>query len=156
MTLEKTAVTEQNEIAEIVRHSYHKLNLNCAKVTLIALGGIFDCRIEPPLLLAATAMNGAGRTRGQCGLLEGSLMFMGLYFGGHGLNDRDVVNIAGRFVEGFKKSFGSTGCHELRPGGFKKSDPLHLCEGLTVRTIAFSRDFIRAEAESRGFLAPAR
>ena len=34
-------------------------------------------------------------------------------------------------------------CRELRPDGFNQSDPPHLCENLTAKTICFAWNFIR-------------
>lgn len=136
----------------MVRHAYHDLDVNCAKAALLALGSAFGHPVDQGVMRAATAMNGAGRRRAQCGLLEGPLMFMGLYFGEAGLKDEEVVRIAGRFTDAFTKKFGSLLCRDLRPGGFNKSDPPHLCEGLSLEAVRFSHDFIAAVATRRGLL----
>lgn len=132
----------EKQISELVKHYYHDLDINCAKTTLGVLGGLFDCPLEQQLFLAASGMNGGGRSRAQCGLVEGAIMFMGVYFGQKGVSDDDVCVMIKRFIKEFKAEFGSISCAELRPGGFKKDDPPHMCEGLTVRSLVFCHSFI--------------
>ena len=127
----------------MVRRAYHDLDINCAKTTLKVLSDLFECPLDPQVFLSATAMHGAGRSGGQCGLVEGALMFMGIYFGEKGVSDDNVSGIAKRLAGEFKASFGSISCSDLRPGGFQKDDPPHKCEGLTVKSIVLCHSFIK-------------
>ena len=70
-------------------------------------------------------------------------MFMGLYYAGHGVPDKDIVVACRRFAEAFTARFSSLTCRDLRPGGFTKNDPPHLCETLTVDAIDFTAGFLR-------------
>lgn len=137
------------KIFDIVTHSYHTLDVNCAKTTLITLGQLFEQPLGQQVLQAATAMNGSGRSRAQCGLVEGALMFFGVLFAAKGASDCDIYNIAKDFTRDFITEYGSISCYDLRPGGFQKDDPPHKCEGLTLKTIAFTYDFLQNRMDKR-------
>lgn len=47
----------------------------------------------------------------------------------------------------FCEKFGSLRCCELRPGGFRKDDPPHLCERLTCETIEFAYEYVKTVAK---------
>ncbi|MCD8104244.1 MAG: C-GCAxxG-C-C family protein [Lachnospiraceae bacterium] len=86
------------------------------------------------------------RYRAQCGLIEGALMFIGLYFSAAHMSEKNIVLICYQYAREFEKTFGSLSCRELRPGGFSKNDPPHLCESITCQAIEFAYLFIQ-EAE---------
>lgn len=137
------------KISEIVTYSYHTLDVNCAKTTLIALSQLLEHPLHDEVLRASTALNGGGRTQAQCGLVEGALMFFGVFYSGKGATDCDIYSIAADFMRGFAERFGSVSCYDLRPGGFQKDDPPHKCEGLTLETVAFTYDFIQSRQQAR-------
>lgn len=139
----------QNRISDIVNHSYYTLDVNCAKTTLITLSKLFDFKLEEQVVQSATAMNGAGRSRGQCGLVEGMLMFLGVFFAARGQCDDTIVRMARKFTQKFQKEFNSISCKELRPGGFRPEDPKHMCAPLTLKTVQFCYDFIQGELSGR-------
>ena len=139
-----------------VHHLYYDLDKNCAKTTLLCLGELLNHPVGPQVLQAATGLHGAGGYRAQCGLVEGALMMIGLYFGSQGLSDEQIARLCYQYADRFTKEFGSLRCQELRPGGFNQSDPPHLCENLTAKTICFAWNFIREceEENMREHLAP--
>ena len=128
---------------ELIRQLYHDKDYNCAITTLLCLGKEFGVEISPQVLASAVSMNGGGRFRAQCGLVEGALMFIGIYVAEQGLKKKETMKIAYSFCEAFTARFGSLLCRDLRPGGFQKDDPKHLCEPLTQETVAFTVDFLR-------------
>lgn len=136
------------EIKSRVHTLYWNHDLNCAKTTLICLSEHFGITLDPQILNAATGMNGGGRVGGQCGLVEGALMFIGILGHARGMSEKEIVDHCGRFSQAFVDKFGSMLCRDLRPGGFQKSDPPHLCENLTVGSITF------ALSHTRGIFAP--
>lgn len=142
MSLETSKAREL--IAGRVHELYWKYNVNCARTMLVCLGALFETPMERQTLEAALAMHGAGGYRAQCGLVEGALMFMGIYFYENGMTENEAVNRCYRFAESFERRFGSLRCKELRPGGFSRRDPPHLCEGLTCGAVEFAWDFIRS------------
>lgn len=73
-------------------------------------------------------------------------MFIGLYYSASGMDEKQVVEACYQFAKGFEQKFGSLRCRELRPGGFSKNDPPHLCESISCQAIEHAYLFIR-EAE---------
>ena len=129
--------------AQRVHALYWNKNYNCARTTLACLGESFGLSIAPQTFHAATGMHGAGRFRAQCGLVEGSLMFIGIIGYRHAKADKEIAALCFRFAESFTSRFGSLLCRDLRPGGFQPSDPPHACETLTITAINFAQTFLR-------------
>ena len=94
---------------------------------------------------AALGMYGAGGYRAQCGLVEGPLMFIGVYGKKLGLSDGAIGQLCKEFAAEFEEKFSSLVCRELRPEGFHPDNPPHLCEPLTVEAIEFQYRFIAAK-----------
>ncbi|MCH3918557.1 MAG: C-GCAxxG-C-C family protein [Spirochaetia bacterium] len=133
------------QIIERQVHTYYwDKDINCARCTLLILGTLFKEPMEQQTLQAAIGMHGAGGAGAQCGLVEGSLMFIGIHFARKGMDDAAISTICRQFAQAFCKEFSSLACSSLRPGGFKADDPPHLCEHLTVRAISFAYGFIRS------------
>ena len=130
-------------IAQLVHDFYWNKDYNCARTTLACLGESFGISIEPQTFHAAIGMHGAGRFRAQCGLVEGSLMFIGIIGYRHAKTDKEIAALCFRFAESFTGRFGSLTCRDLRPGGFQPSDPPHACETLTIAAISLSETFLR-------------
>ncbi len=99
---------------------------------LRVLGAVTDREIHEQVFAAATGMNGAGRFRAQCGLVEGGLMFLGIWGHGRGRSPEEVENLCKAYAREFETRFGSLLCRDLRPQGFAEGQPQHLCEGLSV------------------------
>ena len=121
-----------------VHELYWKEDINCARTSLICLSELFEIAIEPQTIRAAIGLHGAGGYRAQCGLVEGTLMFIGIYFHKLGKTEAEIVSICYNFASAFDKTFGSLRCYELRPTGFSENDPPHMCENLTCRAIEFA------------------
>ncbi len=125
-----------------VHELYWKKDINCALSALICLGELLGTAIEPQTLLSAAGLHGAGGYRAQCGIVEGSLMFMGIYLHMLGRTDPEIVAACHDFAAAFDRTFGSLRCLELRPTGFSENDPPHMCEQLTCDGIGFAYQFI--------------
>ncbi len=130
------------DIKKRVHELYWESDTNCARTTLICLSELFDTEIETQTYQSAVGLHGAGRFRAQCGLVEGALMFIGLYFSENGMPEDTIISLCYRYAEAFTQKFGSLTCYDLRPNGFNSNDPPHLCEDLTVKTIEFAYAFI--------------
>lgn len=91
---------------------------------------------------SAVGLHGAGGYRAQCGLVEGSLMFIGIYFHMQGKSEDEIVSACYEFACAFEKTFSSLRCFELRPTGFSENDPPHMCENLTCSAIEFAYQYI--------------
>ena len=115
---------------EYIKNRVHELywndDINCARTAIICLGELFETTIEQQILWSAVGLHGAGGYRAQCGLVEGTLMFMGIYLHVMGKTEDEIVVACYNFANAFEKTFGSLRCFELRPTGFSKNDPPHM------------------------------
>lgn len=124
-----------------VHDMYYDEDINCARVMLTCLGEMLDVKISEQLYIAAVGMHGAGGYRAQCGLVEGSLLFIGVYCHSLGLSEDEAVDACYRFGKSFEEEFSSLSCSKLRPQGFNPDDEPHMCEGLTCRAVEFTYRF---------------
>lgn len=129
-------------IKQTVQDYYHNKNFNCSTTMLLSLGRQFEIKLEQQVVDSAIGMHGAGKYRAQCGLVEGALLFIGIYGRHLKIKDKDIVKLCYIFAEGFEKKFTSLSCRDLRPGGFNEDDPEHLCETLTVDAIEWTINYI--------------
>lgn len=139
----------KESITKRVHELYWEKDINCARTALICLGEFFDVTIEPQTIWSAVGLHGAGGYRAQCGLVEGPLMFLGIYLHNLGKTESELVSACYHFASAFEKTFGALRCLELRPTGFSESDPPHLCETLTCRAIQFAYEYI-SEVSAKG------
>ena len=128
-------------IKETVHSEYYDRDANCATTSLICLGKLLDFEPCDQLMCASIGMHGAGGYRAQCGLVEGGLMAIGIIGSQRGLSKERIIKLCYVFAKSFEHQFGSLRCRELRPNGFTKDDPPHLCESLTIEACRFSYDF---------------
>lgn len=133
----------ENSVKAKVTKYYWQDDLNCAATTLQILADEFSLPLNQQVIDAAVGMHGAGRYGAQCGLVEGALLFLGIFGRANKLPDRKSINNCRNFARKFENEFGSLQCSILRPGGFTQNDPPHLCEDLTNRTVRFTIEFIR-------------
>ena len=133
---------ELTYIKKRVHELYWNEDLNCARTTLLCLAELFKMPLEKQTVNSAIGLHGAGKYRAQCGLVEGTLMFIALYFSEKGKTEAEIVSACHDFASSFENAFSSLRCRELRPNGFNENDPPHLCESLTCRGIEFSYEFI--------------
>jgi hypothetical protein len=99
---------------------------------LRVLGRVHGGEVSPQVFDAAVGMHGAGRYGAQCGLVEGGLMFLGVWGKMMGRSEDWIVEQCNAYARNFESRFGSLLCRDLRPQGFADDQPPHLCEGLTV------------------------
>ena len=132
----------QDRVAALVRHYYWDRDLNCARTTLRCLESMLQNPLHPQIYTAVVGCHGAGGTGGQCGLVEGGLLLIGLHGAELGKDEGEIVDLCARFATQFTERFTSIACKDLRPGGIHPNDPPHLCESLTVDGICFLHDFL--------------
>ncbi len=132
----------QDFIRKRVHSCYWDREVNCATTSLLLLGERFGVQLSDQVLDAAAGMHGAGGYRAQCGLVEGPLMFLGIVGRQAGIPDKEIEKSCRQFASQFEGRFSSLLCSVLRPGGFNRDDPPHLCEDLTCRTVSFSMEFV--------------
>jgi hypothetical protein len=125
-----------------VREYYWQDDINCATTNLKILSEIFSVELSDQVIDAALGMHGAGKYGAQCGLVEGTLMFLGIIGRMKGISDENIENSCNEFAGQFENRFRSLLCRVLRPEGFSDDNPPHLCEKLTCEAIGFNSDFI--------------
>jgi len=121
---------------------YWKDEINCATTTLKTLSEAFEIELNNQVIDAAQGMHGAGEYGAQCGLVEGTLMFLGIFARENGIPDDSIVESCNKFAGQFENQFNSLQCSLLRPEGFNPNNPPHLCEPITCKAIEFSINFI--------------
>ena len=125
-------------VKERVSHCYWKHDRNCATTVLCILSEIFEIELNKQTFDAALAMHGAGKYGAQCGLVEGTIMFMGVFGRQNNIHDDDTIDVCREFARKFESRFGSLLCGVLRPEGFRDDNPLHICEQITCEAIEFA------------------
>jgi C_GCAxxG_C_C family probable redox protein len=130
-------------VEEKVHEYYWRDDINCATTLLKTVSEIFEIELSLQVIDAAVGMHGAGKFGAQCGLVEGSLMLIGIIGRNKKFSDEITVENCFRFADEFQKRFGSLDCRTLRPQGFKPENPEHLCERLTVEAVEFTSGFIK-------------
>lgn len=125
-----------------VRRYFGEQDLNCATTAILIISEYFDINIDKQVLNAAIGMHGAGGYRAQCGIVEGSLMSIGILGKARSIGEDNIIEFCASFANSFELEFSSLSCRDLRPGGFNDDDPPHLCEELTVRGISHNMKMI--------------
>lgn len=135
-------ILDKVPIDDRVKEYYWKYDLNCATTNLKILSEIFSITLSDQIINAAIGMHGAGKYGAQCGLVEGTLMFLGIIGKEYHLEKETIVDQCREYAKQFENIFQSLSCNTLRPEGFNKENPPHLCEKLTCSAIEFNKSFV--------------
>lgn len=145
-TLDKGNAVATADKAKMIRQRvsqfYWEEDRNCATTALSILSEIFGIKLHHQTIDSALAMHGAGKYGAQCGLVEGTLMFMGVWGRYNKLANPLVIDACRAFAGKFEARFGSLLCSKLRPEGFGRENPPHLCEGITCDAIEFAALYV--------------
>lgn len=117
---------------------YWQDDINCAETTLKILSELFDIPLNNQVLNSALALPGAGQCGAQCGIVSGTIMFLGIFGRENGIDDNAIREFSKRFTNTFETTFKSVQCSVLRPEGFHPGNPPHLCESLTCDGVNMS------------------
>ena len=134
--------TNNSFVFDRVQEFNKNQGLNCAQTTLLVLAEKFKIKLDPQIISGSVGLNGAGQYRAQCGLVEGMLIFLGIYLPTLNFDKDAIQKTCNLFASKFEAHFGNLSCSKLRPGGFNEDDPPHLCEELIIDAINFDIDFI--------------
>ncbi len=129
-------------IKERVSDYYWRENVNCATTMLNTLAELHEIDLDRQVIHSAIGMHGAGGFGAQCGLVEGSLMLIGILGKEKGVPKEEIIHVCYCFAQEFEEKFGSLSCKKLRPQGFKADNPPHLCEGLTNQAVQFTAEYL--------------
>ena len=125
-----------------VSKNYWEDDINCATTTLKILSEYFGIVLNKQIIDAAIGMHGAGEYGAQCGLVEGTLMFIGIFGKEKDIPDNVIVDSCREFAKQFEHKFNSLQCSILRPEGFHRDNPPHICEPITCKAVNFSIKFV--------------
>lgn len=134
---------DEKMIRQRVKDYYWQHNLNCATVTLKILAEQYSLELSHQVLDSSVGMHGAGNYGAQCGLVEGTLLFLGILGRAQRLSDDQISILCSQYAGRFEEHFSSLQCCELRPEGFSSELPPHLCEELSARAVAFGSAFLK-------------
>lgn len=134
-------------IRQRVADCYWNQDVNCATTMLSILSELHKVRLETQVIASAIGMHGAGAFGAQCGLVEGSLMMLGILGKERELTTELIIDACYHFAVEFEKKFGSLLCKQLRPQGFKPDNPPHLCEELTNQAVQFTAEYVKRIAD---------
>nr|WP_092074650.1 C-GCAxxG-C-C family protein [Dendrosporobacter quercicolus]NSL47614.1 C_GCAxxG_C_C family protein [Dendrosporobacter quercicolus DSM 1736]SDN06945.1 C_GCAxxG_C_C family probable redox protein [Dendrosporobacter quercicolus] len=121
---------------------YWNDDVNCATTMLKTLAELYEIELDRQVIDSAIGLHGAGGFGAQCGLVEGSLMLLGIFGKENKLSTEIIIALCYCFAQEFEEEFGSLLCKQLRPQGFKPDNPPHLCEGLTNRAVKFTAEYL--------------
>jgi hypothetical protein len=131
-----------SEIDKMVHHFYWEEDINCATTVMKILAAHYKIPINGQVLDSLIGMHGAGKYGTQCGLVEGALLFIGIWGRYKNLKDEIIVKSCYQYAEAFEKEFKDLRCSVLRPEGFHEGNPPHLCEELSKKSIKFTIGFM--------------
>lgn len=132
------------DVKKEVAYFYWQEDINCATTMLRTLAKHFTLELYPQLIDAGLGLHGAGGFGAQCGLVEGGLIFIGIYGKKLQRSNDEIVHHCYMYAKAFEAHFRSLSCKILRPQGFHPTNPPHLCEALTVEAIEFTIAFFNA------------
>ena len=138
---------QEEYIREKVHTYYWDEDVNCATVMLKILAELHDLKLDLQVIDSAVGMHGAGGFGAQCGLVEGSLIFIGIWGKENGLSAEKIVALCYSFAKDFEQEFSSLLCSKLRPQGFNADNPPHLCEELTNKAVKFTAEYLKDNAK---------
>ncbi|MBN1333100.1 MAG: C_GCAxxG_C_C family protein [Synergistales bacterium] len=112
-------------------------------VTLKLLDEVYQIPLNRQVIEAAHGMNGAGRYGAQCGLIEGMLMFLGIWGKARNLNYQETQELCKEYAGIFEDTFGSLLCSCLKPEAKSSAkDPDHPCEELKIKALLMDMEFL--------------
>ncbi len=136
-------MTLEELVAARVENMYHDLDDSCVHTTLKILAEVFDTEVAQQTYDSSAGMlGGGGLYGGQCGLIQGGVLFIGILSANHGLDKDTLKQHCFDYSEQSAKELGSLLCREIRPEGFADDNPDNLCEPRTVESIVSTARFI--------------
>lgn len=136
-------MTLEELVTKRVENMYHDLDLSCVHTTLRILSEVFDTGLSQQIYDASAGMlGGGGCYGGQCGLVQGGIMFIGVLSAGQGHDKKTLEKNCFDYSAQADKELGSLLCREIRPEGFADDNPPNLCEPRTVQSIVSTARFV--------------
>ncbi len=128
----------QEFVRERVSKYYWKDDINCAETTLKVLSEHFNVGLNEDVFQSCCGLPGAGQCGALCGIVSGTIMFLGISGNRNKFQSKLISEYCKRFTNDFKSKFKSVQCGVLRPEGFHPDNPPHICERLTCDALELS------------------
>lgn len=112
-------------------------------VSLKLLDEVYNIPLNLQVIDAAQGMNGAGKLGAQCGLVEGTLMFIGVWGRKRNFSYDKVQSLCKNYALLFEQRFNSLLCRQLKDRArIVALDPDHPCEELKISAISMAIDYL--------------
>ena len=128
----------QHFVKERVSKYYWKEDINCAETTLKILSEHFNTSLNKDVFQSCCGLPGAGQCGALCGLVSGTIMFLGVLGNRNNIQSNLISEHCKKFTNEFESKFKSIQCGVLRPEGFHPDNPPHICERLTCDAVKLS------------------
>ena len=115
--------------------------LNCATTTVIIMSKHFSTKIQSQVIDSLVGLPNGAEQKSLCGLVSGTLIFIGIYGKIKKLKRDQIKNICKKFSSEFIGKFGSIDCKDLKPEKISPEQTC-ICKELAYKAIDFSIDFI--------------
>jgi hypothetical protein len=105
---------DRQGLRERVERYFVSGQYNCTMTALAVLFEAYEMAPDPRLLGAGQCMPGVGGSGGLCGLVSGTLIFLGVWGYERGLHRSALAPGCAFVVESVRRRFGSTSCAALQ------------------------------------------
>lgn len=105
----------RKSVEQAVERYFHIHDYNCTRTELLILGDHLQVNLSSQVLDSSIGMHGAGGYQVQCGLVEGALMFIGIFGKERKVPAERIVEACYTYGFQFEQHFKSLLCPQLRP-----------------------------------------
>lgn len=132
----------ENFIDKEVHDNFWERDLNCSTNILMLLSQLNGIKLDKQVLYSVSGLHGVNPTISQCGLLTGSLMFLGIYAREKNIPNSQITKYYYDFSKYFQRKFGDTLCQSLNNEKENLGISPFSCEKLTKDVVTFTSSFI--------------
>lgn len=130
------------KLVEEVHKNYWDKELNCSTNIILVLGKLFDIEISRQVLHGTIGLHSTTEYGGQCGLLEGLLIFVGIYGREKNYSNNEIVRHCAKLTRKFDNLFRTLSCHDLKGASKKIFESPHSCENITIDIVLLTKKYI--------------
>lgn len=136
-------MTLEELVAKRIDVYYGEPKLSCVHAMLKILAEVFQVDVSREIYDASAGMaGGGGRFGGQCGLIQGGILFIGIVSARLAVDQDTLKQHCFDYSALAEKELGSLLCREIRPEGFAEGNPPDLCKPRTIQSIVSTSKFI--------------
>lgn len=138
----------KEKIKSLIQKYAGKQEMGCSATVLSVLSDLFNIKVEKQVMACLIGMEGGSNFKNDCGLLDGSLMFIGIMLSQQGLPEPLTKGICRQFTGSFEIEFGESSV-------INSCSNEGTCLSLTPENIFFVYKFIKNIAGENNPLQPA-